>query len=148
MTLEEYEKVDAPPSSSRPLMHEQVLRTYQDALETHRKEMHQLERNATGTVAGDQEYLLAEINRTRQSIREELQQLESNVKLDLNLEGRRRTDLMAEVGTKARGAQEYLAARTGEIQSGLKSLATQAMTSIAATAAVIVFCYVTYKLTA
>lgn len=122
------------------------MRTYQEGLETHRKEIHQLERSSTATLGNEQEMLLSEINRTLLQLREEARQLQSNIALDLNLERKRRADLMGEIESRAKQAAAYLEAREGEIGSSLGMVAKQAMTAIGATATLILGGFLVYKL--
>lgn len=144
MSLEEYEKVRVPLRcrSSRGI---QILRTFQEGLEVHRKEMQQLEQNTAASQTADQEFILAEINRTRQQIKDEVQQLEASIKLDLNLERKRRSDLIADIEGKGRMVGEYLEQKEREIQDSLKTVARQAMTAIGSSAGIIIFGFLLYK---
>lgn len=122
------------------------MRTYQEGLETHRKEIQQLERSSAATLGNEQDVLLSEINRTLLQLREEARQLQSNIALDLNLERKRRADLMGDIGGKAKQAAAYLEAREGEIGHSLGMVAKQAMTAIGAAATLILGGFLVYKL--
>lgn len=107
--------------------------------------MQQLEQNTAASQSADQDFILAEITRTRQQLKEEVQQLEASIKLDLNLERKRRADLTAEVEAKGDMVREYLEQKEQEIQSGLKTVARQAMTAIGSSAGIIIFGFLLYK---
>lgn len=123
----------------------QILRTIQEGVEAHKKEMQQLEATAAAALATDYDFVLGEVGRTRQRIKEEAQQLESNVQLDLNLERKRRTDLLADVEGKGTVAGSFLERRTGEIEERLRAVAKQAMRAIIALGTSMLGGFVGYK---
>ena len=114
-------------------------------METHRKELQQTEATSTAALATDYDFLLGEINRTRQRIKEELQQLESNVQLDLNLERKRRTELLAEVEAKNKIACAFLEEKANEIDTSLRQLSRQAMSAITALGTALLVAFIGYK---
>ena len=108
--------------------------------------MKQSEQTSSAALSTDYELLCGEIQRTRQRITEESQQLESNVQLDLNLERKRKTDLTKEMDVKAKSASDYLDSKEVEIKGSLESISKQAMTAIGSTAGVILLAFLGYKL--
>jgi hypothetical protein len=115
-------------------------------VEHERRELLKTETLGNNALNKDYEFLLGEISRTQQRIKEETQHLESNVKLDLNLERKRRADLMAEVDGKAAEVGKYLGEKAEEIQNNLQAISRQAMTAIGSSAAVILLGFLVYKL--
>lgn len=111
----------------------------------HKKEMQQSEATTAAALATDYDFVLGEVNRTRQRIKDEAQQLESNVQLDLNLERKRRTDLLADVEGKGAVAGGFLERRAGEIEERLRTVAKQAMRAIMALGASMLGGFVGYK---
>ena len=111
----------------------------------HRKEMQQSEATSRAALATDYDFLLSEINRARQRIKDESQQLESNVQLDLSLERKRRTELLGEVESKGREAGRFLAGKAEEIDMELKTVGRHAMTAIFTLGATIILGFVGYK---
>lgn len=108
--------------------------------------MQQAEHGNAAAFSTDYEFLMNEIIRTKQRIKEEAQQLESNVQLDLNLEGKRRADLLGEVEEKAKVASDYLENKADLVQKSLKQLSLQAMRAIGGSAAAILLGFLSYKL--
>jgi len=111
----------------------------------HGKEMQQSEATSKAALATDYDFLLSEINRTRQRIKDESQQLESNVQLDLNLERKRRTELLGEVESKGGEAGSFLVGKAEEIDVELKTVGRHAMTGIFTLGATIILGFVGYK---
>lgn len=124
----------------------QTLRNYQEKLEEYQREVKQSEQTSSAALSTDYDFLYGEIQRTRQRITEESQQLESNVQLDLNLERKRKTDLTKEMEVRAKSASNYLDSREIEIKSSLESVSKQAMTAIGSTAGAILLAFLGYKL--
>lgn len=104
------------------------------------------EQLSTASLEGDHDFLLGEINRAQQRIKEEIQQLESNVQLDLNLERKRRADLMADIEGRASEVGRYLTGKGREIEANLLAVSRQAMTAIGASAALLLGGFLVYKL--
>lgn len=131
MTSEEYDK---------------LMRTYQEGLETHRKEMQQLEQSTAATLSHDHQNLLSTLHQTRQQIMEEIGRLESSSKLDLDLERRRRLELVEEMDRKRVMVEEFLTQKETEIRAALGTVAKQAMSAIAASATIIMLGFIIYRL--
>ncbi|PJF17631.1 hypothetical protein PSACC_02576 [Paramicrosporidium saccamoebae] len=137
--------IDAAVQESESASHIQ-FDEYQRRVEHERRELLKTETLGNTALNKDYEFLLGEISRTQQRIKEETQHLESSVKLDLNLERKRRADLMAEVDGKAAEVGRYLGQKTEEIQKNLQAVSRQAMTAIGSSAAALLFGFLVYKL--
>ena len=122
-----------------------MLAAYQGAIDGHRQELHQCESKNGAALARELEHVQAELGRTRQTIKEGVQQLEGDIQLDLNLEAARRAKILEQIGRAATDAEDHVQRRSAHMRSGLAVVAKQARFAIGAVAAAITLAFVSYR---
>lgn len=126
--------------------YDRIIQTIHQTIDLHRQEIQQMEATTTAALATDYDFLLGEIARARDRLRDEATSVQSNVQLDLNLERKRRAELIGEVEGKGLVANRFLEEKSQDIDRHLKQLARQAMTAIIALGTTMISTFIGYKI--
>jgi len=123
-----------------------MLYEYQERIDKYRRDLLLMEQSNAAALTSDYDYLQGEIQRTRQQLKDEAQQLEASALLDLNLENKRRAEMRMELEARTADTETFIEKRASAITLNLKNVSRQALTTIGAIAATILSSFAAFKL--
>lgn len=124
-----------------------TLNSLDARLDAHRRELASAEAAGSAGVTAESDLLLAEIGRTRDRVREEAQQLEAAVELDMSLERKRREQSLGEEASAAAAdAEARVRVCAADMASELASTSSAALLGVGAMGLVVLGVFVIFRI--